>query len=164
MSDSNEVIFMAARDVTAVQGQAYRIPATTRPSVGVDVGRIVRAGAATGLIALMVLGSVAVWTVIPLGGLWLASQLTESYAQLAILPLLVAAAGIPIAMALGGKALAAVERLYLRVTGQTPSARVVSAWRRSISDSRSSRLTVLDRIMVGSVLVAVIALAVWFVV
>ena len=35
-------------------------------------------------------------------------------------------------------------------------------WQRSLGDSRSVRLTVLDRIMVASVLVAVIAMAVWF--
>src|SRR2546428_13218927 len=99
MSDSNEVIFMAARDVTAVQGQAYRIPATTRPSVGVDVGRIARAGAATGLIALMVLGSVAVWAGIPLCGVLLGSALAEAQAQLAVPAVLVAAAGGSVAMA-----------------------------------------------------------------
>ena len=37
-----------------------------------------------------------------------------------------------------------------------------AAWQRSLGDSRSVRLTVLDRIMIASVLAAMIAMAVWF--
>jgi hypothetical protein len=162
MTYSDGVMFMAARDVTGVQGLAYRSPATTRVASGIDVRRVARPAAAGGLIAVMALGSVAVWTVIPLGGLWLASQVSLSYTQLSAGPLFVAAVGIPIAMVLAGKALARVERLYLRLAGTAPTGRTVPPWRRSLTDSRPTQLSVLDRIMVGSVVLAVIAFAVWF--
>jgi hypothetical protein len=123
----------------------------------------VRRPMAAALMALMVAGSVAVWTVIPIAGLWFASQLSGSFTQMGALQLLAAVAGIPAAMAIAGRLLVRVERLYLRVTGTAPQARALPAWRRSLGDSRAVRLTVLDRIMVASVLMAVIAMAVWFV-
>jgi hypothetical protein len=126
------------------------------------VARIARSIAAAALVALMAVGSVAMWTVIPIAGLWVASQLSDSYTQMGIVSLLAAAGGIPAAMAFAGKLLARVERLHMRLTGTAPQARIAPTERRSLGDSRSVRLTVLDRIMVASVLVAVIAMAVWF--
>jgi hypothetical protein len=154
---------MAACGVTAGKGLRYASPAVARVASGYDVARIARPLAAAALITLMVVGSVAVWTVIPIAGLWVASQLSDSNVQMGVVPLLVAAGGIPAAMAFAIALLARVERLHMRVTGTAPQARVMPAWRRSLGDSRSSvRLTVLDRIMIASALVAVIAMAVWF--
>jgi hypothetical protein len=72
------------------------------------------------------------------------------------------AVGIPAAMVSAARLLLRVERRYMRVTGTVSQSRVVPAWGRSLGDSSSVRLTVLARIMVASVLVAVIAMAVWF--
>jgi hypothetical protein len=60
------------------------------------------------------------------------------------------------------KLLAHVDRLHMRLTGTTPQARVLPTWRRSLGDSSSVPVTVLDTIMVASVLVAGVAMAVWF--
>jgi hypothetical protein len=152
---------MAACGVTAGRGLRYASPAAARVARGYDVARIAGPIAAAALIAAMVVGSLAVWTVIPIAGLWVASQLSDN-PQLGVVPLLVAAGVIPTAMAFAIELLARVERLHMRLTGTAPQARFVPAWRRSLGDSRSVRLTVLDRIMVASVLVAVIAMAVWF--
>ena len=152
---------MAACGVTtAAQGLRYASPA--RVASGYDVPRIARPIANAALITLMVVGSVAVWTVIPIAGLWVASQLSDSNGQIGAVPLLAVVGGIPTAMAFAVELLARVERLHMRLTGTAPQARVVPAWRRSIGDSRSVRMTVLDRIMVASLLVAVTAMAVWF--
>jgi hypothetical protein len=124
--------------------------------------RIARPIAVGALAALMAVGSVAMWTVIPIAGLWVASRLSDSYAQMGIAPLLAAAVGIPAAMAFAAKLLARVERLHMRLTGTAPQARIMPASRRSLGDSRSVRLTVLDRIMVASVLASMVAMAVWF--
>jgi hypothetical protein len=162
ITDSTEgVISMAACGLTARQGLRYASPAA-RVASGFDAARIARPIASAALITLMVVGSLAVWTVIPIGGLWVASQLSDSNTQVGFVPLLAAAGGIPAAMAFAAELLARVERLHMRLTGTAPQARVVPAWQRSLGESRSVRLTVLDRIMVGSVLVAVIAMAVWF--
>jgi hypothetical protein len=153
---------MAACGVTAGQGLRYVSPGAARVGSGYDVARIARPIAAAALIALMVVGSVAVWTAIPIAGLWVASQLSDSNVQMGAVPLLVAAGGIPAAMAFAIALLARVERLHMRVTGTAPQTRVVPAWQRSLGDSRSVPLTLLDRIMIASVLVAMIAMAVWF--
>ncbi|MEY2459778.1 MAG: hypothetical protein QOG30_1608 [Acidimicrobiaceae bacterium] len=132
---------MAASDVTAKRGRRPIAPAA--------------------LTALMVVGSVAVWTVVPIAGLWVASQLTDSFTQMGVVPLLAVVVGIPAAMACAGKLLARIDRLHTHITGSTEG-RVVPATRRSLGDSPSVRLTRLDKIMIASVLVAVTAMAVWF--
>jgi len=163
MNDSTEgVISMAACGVTAGRGLRYASPVAARVARGDDLARIGRPIANAALIALMVVGSFAVWTVIPIAGLWVASQLSDSNVQMGAVPLMVAAGGIPAAMLFAIALLARVERLHMRLTGAAPQARVVPAWRRSLGDSRSVQLTLLDRIMIASVLAAMIAMAVWF--
>jgi hypothetical protein len=153
---------MAACGVTAGRGLRYASPVAARVARGDDAARIARPIANAALIALMVVGSFAVWTVIPIAGLWVASQLSDSNVQMGAVPLMVAAGGIPAAMLFAIALLARVERLHMRLTGAAPQARVVPAWRRSLGDSRSVQLTLLDRIMIASVLAAMIAMAVWF--
>jgi hypothetical protein len=127
-----------------------------------DPAEAARPIAAIALTALMAVGSVAMWTVIPIAGLWVASQLSDSFFQMGVVPLLATAGGIPAAMAFAGKLLARAERLRMRLAGAAPRGRVLPAWRRSLSDSGSVRLTVLERLMVASALTAVIAIVVWF--
>jgi len=158
---------VAIPNVTAgAKGLPYELArerlASRRARAGAVPG-LARMVAPTGLIVLMAVGSVVVWTAIPVAGIWLVSQLSDSYVQLPAGPTLAAAVGIPAAMALGVKLLAWLERVYLRVTGQPTPGVVVPAWRRSVSDSPSSSpATVLEKIMVANVLVALIALIVWF--
>jgi hypothetical protein len=157
---------MAARDVTVAQGLAYPVPAR-KPRAQVSnrarVERIERSTAATVLVVLMAVGSIALWTGVPIGALWLASQVSHSQTQLTAAPLLIVALGIPTALALGAKGLALLEGLRLRLTGATAPSRRVPAWRRSLSDSRSAPpASVLDKIMVASVLAAAVSLAGWF--
>jgi hypothetical protein len=102
--------------------------------------------------------SLALWTALPLAVLWLAARLSGSGCGLSGPGALVLAAGIPASMALGGIALAWLNRLYLGMNGGAP-ARAVPGWRRSASDASSPRsASALDAIMVASVLAAVLAL------
>jgi hypothetical protein len=112
----------------------------------------------------MVAGSVGIWTLLPLGGLWLASQLSDSSGQLTLAPLLVVAVGIPAVMALAAKALARLELTYARATGRRiPRVRVVPGWRRSIGDSSSlPPASLLEKLMVANVLLAGGSLVAWF--
>jgi hypothetical protein len=119
---------------------------------------------AAALIAVMVLGSLAMWTAIPIAGLWIASQLTDSSTDIGIAPLIVVAVGIPAAMVLAARLLLRVEHRYIRVAGAgtASQSRLAPAWARGLGDSSSVQLSVLTRIMVVSVLVAATAMAVWF--
>jgi hypothetical protein len=156
---------MAARDVTAAQGLAYPVPAR-RQRAEVDAGQLRRKVEAAGLIVLMAIGSIALWTAVPVAGLWLASQFTESFTQPSTASAVMTMLGIPALMALTaltGKGLAMLERRYMRVTGTTRKPQV-PAYRRSISDSKpSSETTVLEALMVSSVLVAGLMFTAWFV-
>ena len=131
---------MAAHAFTdKARGVAYRGPATgaqaTRAVRGLKVHQASRKAAIAGLGATMALGSVALWTVVPAGVLWLVSRLSAASGQLTLGVCLAVAVGIPTAIALGGQALVRVERVYMRMTGTTATARVVPGWRRSLSDS-----------------------------
>jgi hypothetical protein len=113
----------------------------------------------------MAVGSVALWTVVPLGVVWLVYQPSIAYGNLAQWSFPLVAVGIAAAMALGAGVLARLERAYTRVTRTRPVPRAVPAWRRSISES-NTRLQggVLGRIMIASVLLAIAAFTAWFIV
>jgi hypothetical protein len=159
---------MAAQAFTdTARGVAYRGPATgaqaTRALPGLKVRKTARHAAIAGLGVTMAVGSVALWTVVPAGVLWLVSRLSAASGQLTFGVCLAVAVGIPTAIALGGQALVRVERVYMRMTGTT-TARVVPGWRRSLSDSDAlGPASALEKLMVASVLLALVALATWFV-
>ena len=159
---------MAAQAFTdTARGVAYRGPATgaraTRAVRGLKVRQASRQAAIAALGATMALGSVALWTVVPAGVLWLVSRLSAASGQLTLGVCVAVAVGIPTAIALGGQALVRVERVYMRMTGTTATARVAPGWRRSLSDSDAlGPASVLEKMMVASVLLALVALATWF--
>jgi hypothetical protein len=115
------------------------------------------------LIALMAVGSVLLWIGIPVGWLYLASQITDS-SQPSMGPYVLVLVGIPATMIAMGKVLAVLDRTYGRVKGATPQGRVQSPWHRSLrGDRRPARgRSVLDVVMVASVALAVVCFAVWF--
>ena len=156
---------MEASDMTQAQGVPYPIPTPRRrilPGSPLDLRAAGRRGAAAGLLGLLGLGSLALWTAVPARGLWLASQLSESSTQVSAGPALAALLGIPGAMLLGAAGLARVERVYLDLTGHRRYGRV-PAWRRSLSDSRTGpSASVLDKAMVVSVIAAALTFTAWF--
>jgi len=160
---------MAAQAFTdTARGVGYPGLATgaqaTRTLRGLPVRQTARQAAIAGLGATMAVGSVALWTVVPAGVLWLASRLSAASGHLTLGICLAVAVAIPTAIALGGQALVGVERVYMRVTGTIATPRVVPGWRRSLSDSDAlGPASVLEKLMVASVLLALVALATWFV-
>jgi hypothetical protein len=159
---------MAAQAFTHIaRGIAYPGPATgaraTRALSGLKVRQAARQAAIAGLGATMAVGSVALWTVVPAGVLWLVSRLSAASGNLTLGVCLAVAVGIPTAIAVGAHALVGVERVYMRMTGTTATARVVPGWRRSLSDSDAlGPASVLEKLMVASVLLALVV-ATWFV-
>jgi hypothetical protein len=119
--------------------------------------------AAIGLIMLMALGSVGLWVGIPLGWIYLASQMTTS-SQPSLGPYVLILIGIPASMVVMGKILGRINELFGRVTDTTPRVRLHLPWMRSMSGERDMHypFTVLDLVMVVSVAVALVAMGVWF--
>ena len=115
------------------------------------------------LIALMAVGSIAMWVVVPLAWVYLGSRL-QTGSQPSLGPYLLVLVGIPVSMVVVGKLLAKLNRAYGRMTGTTPRVRVVAPWHKSMRGERGSghQATVLDVVMIVSVALALVCLAVWF--
>jgi hypothetical protein len=118
--------------------------------------------AAVLLVALMALGSVVMWLGVPLGLIYLASKLADT-PNPSMGPYLVVLIGLPVGMAIVGRALGALNRAHIRLTGAEVDA-YRPGWTRSMRGERTveRRGGVLDRVMIISVGVAAIAFAVWF--
>ena len=115
------------------------------------------------LIAAMAIGSVAMWIAIPIGWLWIGSQLTDS-TQAALGPLMVVGVGIIVSVIGVGKLLTTLNAAYSRVAGEQVTVRIQLPWMRSMRGDRNAGIpaSVLDVIMVISVGLAMIALVLWF--
>lgn len=119
--------------------------------------------AAVLIVALMALGSIVLWIGIPLFWVWVASRLSAS-SQPTLGPYVLILVAIPVSMFLLGRMLARLNGVYGSITGRAPTMRVALPWMRSMRGERSSPrpATVLDIVMVSSVLVALLTIAVWF--
>lgn len=123
------------------------------------------------LLFLMVLGSLSMWIVNPAIWLWIVSQLQEG-TQPRMGPYALMLVGITLTCVAIGKGISVTHRRYERITGRTPTIRVIMPWRRSLRGGRSMKretdgrlpVNALDVIMVISVVLAVIAFTLWLVI
>ena len=119
--------------------------------------------AAVLLILLMAVGSIAMWLVVPIGLVYLASQLQDS-SQPSLGPYLVVIFGLPIGMVIIGKLLGSLDRYYHRVTGTERDVRVQLPWMKSMRAERGSTrpFRMLNVVMVVSVSLAALCFGIWF--
>ena len=89
------------------------------------------------LIGLMAIGSVVLWIGVPLGWIWLASNIVDS-SEPSLTPYVMVLVGIPLTMVVVGKGLSQLNRVYGEVTGTTPTVRVVLPWHRSMRGERDA--------------------------
>jgi hypothetical protein len=116
------------------------------------------------LIALMAVGSVALWIVVPIFWLWLGSQMQANTQETGFGPYMLVLFGIAVSVAALAKGLSFLNRAYARVSGSPDIVRVRAPWHRSMrgeDDSRPPR-SVLDVVMVISVSLAATIMAIWF--
>ena len=115
------------------------------------------------LILLMAAGSVILWIGIPVGWLYLASQLVNS-SQPTLGPYVLVIVGIPVTMGVFGKFLFKLDLVFERVTGRESVTDFRPPWLKSMRGERDSsrKLTVLEGVMIVSVTVAVVAFGLWF--
>ena len=114
------------------------------------------------LVLLMAVGSVVMWIGVPLGLIYLAAQMADS-ARPSIGPYLLVLIGLPVGMAIVGKLLGTLDRWHTRLTGREQE-RHRASWLRSMRAERTStrRGGILDKVMIVSVAVAIVAFGVWF--
>jgi hypothetical protein len=113
------------------------------------------------LIMAIFAGSIALWLGIPAGGLWLVSKLSNNGVLVVFAVLCVVC---PLAMIALGLVLGRLNGAYYRVVA-VDARRRTPGWRSSLSGDRSSTRrprNVLEVSLTLSVLIAVVAMAVWF--
>jgi hypothetical protein len=109
--------------------------------------------AAAFLLAVLIAGSLCLWIGVPAGVLWLLGQLIESSTTHFVIGLI----AVPTAMVLFAPALFWVNRLYLRVAGSyaDPDEEEGQTPRRYVRGP-------LEPLLVGSLVIAIVSLFVWF--
>jgi hypothetical protein len=116
------------------------------------------------LILLMAAGSIMMWIGLPLGLIWIASAISDS-SQPSMGPYLLILVGLPIGAIVIGKALGALDRMHGRVTGRTGGEQRRNTWMNSMGEKPSTnrrQRSVLDTVMIVSVLAALVIGAIWF--
>jgi hypothetical protein len=123
------------------------------------------------VIGLMAVGGLAMWIANPVLWLWITSRL-QSGTQASMGPYALLLLGVILTCVAIGKGLSSLNRYYARITGATPTIRVILPWRRSLRGGRSQKretdgrapVSVLDVIMVLSVVLAIISFSAWYLV
>jgi hypothetical protein len=115
------------------------------------------------LIALMAVGSIFLWIGIPVGWLWIGSQIQSDSGQASFGLYLGILAGIIVSMVAMGKLLSGMNGVYGRLTG-SEVVRVRMPWHRSLRGEDEGRppRQILDVVMVASVMTAGFAFLIWF--
>jgi hypothetical protein len=126
--------------------------------------RLLWSPVALALVLLMAAGSIVMWVGLPLGLIWVASAITDS-SQPTMGPYLLILVGLPVGMFAIGKLLGALDRVHGRITGRLDDTPQRAAWLQSMRDERGprrKRRSVLDTVMIVSVLAALLAGTIWF--
>jgi hypothetical protein len=121
-----------------------------------------RTALAWAIALVMLLAALSLWTVIPLAWLWIGSQVAESQFP-SVGPYAVVFFGALASILVVAWVLGRLNRAYLNLTGSRTVEPIRLGWMRSMRDSTRSRETsLLEAVIVGSVLLACVALGLWF--
>jgi hypothetical protein len=121
-------------------------------------------GLAAGLVFLaMLLAAFALWTVIPLSWVYIASKLSETQFPSGG-PYAIVVVGILVSIVFVAWLIGRLNNLYIRITGTNRLAPIRPAWLKSMRDTGSvqSSVTVVEAVLMGSVMLAALALTIWF--
>jgi hypothetical protein len=119
--------------------------------------------AAAGVAFLMLLSALSLWTVVPLAWLWIGSQLAGTQFP-SLGPYAVVFFGVVLSILIVAWLIGLMNDLYLRLTGSHTVEAIRLGWMKSLRDSSGLQQvpTLLEVVVVGSVVIAAIALVVWF--
>ncbi len=118
---------------------------------------------ASAIFVLMLLAALALWTAIPVGWIWIGSQVASTQFP-AEGPYAVVAVGIVVTIVLDAWLIGRLNSLYVHVTGTNRLAPMRPSWLKSMRDSGGleSSTTVVEAVMMGSVLLACAVFVAWF--
>jgi hypothetical protein len=118
---------------------------------------------ASAIFVLMLLAALALWTAIPVGWIWIGSKVARTQFP-AEGPYAVVAAGIVLTILVDAWLIGRLNALYVHVTGTNRLAPMRPSWLKSVRDTggASSSTTVVEAVMMGSVLLACAVFVAWF--
>ena len=127
-----------------------------------------RGGPARGLAAsivfvAMLFAALSLWTAIPLSWIYIASKLSHTQFP-SQGPYFIVAAGIILSVFLVAWLIGRLNRLYIQITGTNRLAPMRPTWLKSMRDTSSAAgtTTVVEAVLMGSVMLALLCLTVWF--
>lgn len=123
---------------------------------------LVRGLAASVVFVTMLLAALALWTAIPLGWIWIGSKVATSQFP-SEGPYAVVAVGIVVTILLDAWLIGRLNALYVRITGTNRLAPMRPNWLKSMRDTgNANSTTVVEAVMMGSVLLAGVVFVAWF--
>jgi hypothetical protein len=126
-------------------------------------GGVARGLAASLIFVAMLFTALAIWTLIPLGWIYIGSKVSSTQFP-SQGPYFVVAAGILISILVVAWLIGRLNRLYVGVTGTNRLEPMRPTWLKSMRDSspQADTTTVVEAVLMGSVLLAALCLTVWF--
>jgi hypothetical protein len=122
-----------------------------------------RSMAASLVFVAMLLAALSLWTALPLTWLYIGSKVSKTQFP-AEAPYAVVIVGLIISIVLVAWLISRLNRLYVEITGTNRLAPMRPAWMRSMRDTPHpiGTTTVVEAVLMGSVLLASLALSTWF--
>jgi hypothetical protein len=119
--------------------------------------------AATVVFFAMLLAAFSLWTLIPLGWVYIASKLSHSQFP-SMGPYMALIVGIIVTVLVDAWLIGRLNDLYVRVTGSNRLVQSRPNWLKSLRDTGPVRdtVTVVEAVMMSSVVLAAVALVTWF--
>jgi len=126
-------------------------------------GGVARGLAASLVFVAMLFAALAIWTLIPLGWIYIGSKVSNTQFP-SQGPYFVVAAGILISILLVAWLIGRLNRLYIQITGTNRLAPMRPTWLKSMRDTsqQAGTTTVVEAVLMGSVLLAALTLTFWF--
>jgi hypothetical protein len=119
---------------------------------------------AAGIVVLaMLLAAFSLWTAIPLSWVYIASKLSQTQFPSGG-PYAIVAVGIVASILFVAWLIGRLNALYIRITGTNRLEPIRPTWLKSMRDTAPVRssVTVVEAVLMGSVLLAMLALTAWF--
>jgi hypothetical protein len=120
------------------------------------------AAAASLVVLAMLIAAISLWTVIPLTWIWIGSRLSDTQFPSGG-PYMIVLVGIIVSILVISWLIGRLNGLYIRITGNNRVSSIRPVWLRSMRDEvRHEGPTVVEAVIVGSVLLALLAMTLWF--
>jgi hypothetical protein len=130
---------------------------------GTHTRSVGRGLAASLVFVAMLLAALSLWTAIPLSWVYIASKLSQTQFPSGG-PYMIVIVGILASITLVAWLLSRLNQLYIRITGTNRLSPMRPSWLKSMRDTggANTKVTVVEAVLMGSVVLAACCLTVWF--